>query len=530
MDEKRLILVFPPFAVATSPPLGVSSLKSYILLRQPEWDVKIVDLNLAMHQHVVAAAANGQMANMGMFNPYEEVTLLRAAETFKGQYQNEFFAQPARYSLYADMWLRLAANEVGSYRALQQAYRQGGPFPALLEQWAQKITSLEPAVVGFSVCYTQQLWMTLCLAALLRRYSQCKIVFGGTYFNRVIEGFLAEHHSVVDLIISGEGELALAEFLRTPDDVSNIPGASYLKDNQLVINPPQLEDNLDLLGFPDYSDLDLRQYYSPQPVVPIFTSRGCYWRRCAFCVHYKSAGQTYRKRTIAHVIAEIERHYSRGVRHFALIDEMIAPTYFEHLADAILQSEMKIYYYALAKPVKHFSSQLLAKLFSSGCCYLIWGVESGAQRLLDLMNKGTNLEDMAVVLRDAATLGIYNHTYVMAGFPTETADEFQQTLDFLQSNRTNIAAVHKGIFHLEHGSPVFENPTQYQITNYWPAGDSLMQGWYEFECSCGMSRQEVRDRFNAALPMLRDFNPYSRFLGNFRDHALLIYSHMRHSQ
>lgn len=205
---------------------------------------------------------------------------------------------------------------------------------------------------------------------------------------------------------------------------------------------------------------------------------------------------------------------------------MLAPKHFLQLAEAINSTGMKINYYALAKPVRQFDAQVFKTLHGSGCRYIIWGVESGSQRLLDLMNKGTVVSDIAAVLRDSRSAGIYNHVYIMAGFPSETAAEFQSSLDFLRDNRSAIACVHRGIFHLEYGSLVFDNPNHFGITRHWPAPDAMLQGWYEFECSSGMGRQEVKKRFSDALPMLRDFNPYSRFLGNFRDHALLIYSNL----
>jgi radical SAM superfamily enzyme YgiQ (UPF0313 family) len=297
----------------------------------------------------------------------------------------------------------------------------------------------------------------------------------------------------------------------------------YRKDGRIVRLPPVLEQELDCLGHPDFSDLDLRAYYSPEPVVPVLASRGCYWRRCAFCVHYKSAGQTYRRRGVGQVVEELRRHAANGVRHFACVDEMISPGGFSELAEAILDAGLKIYYSAMTKPVKQFDVPLLKKMHRSGCRCLMWGVESGSQRLLDLMDKGTRLPEIETVLENAREANLRNHVFVMAGFPTETREEFHATMDLLARHRSAISAVHRGLFHLEEGSPVFDHPEKFSIARTWPAGEPPLRSWYEFECSRGMNKQEATHAFTQALPLMRSFNPFSTHLGSFRDHAILVY-------
>jgi hypothetical protein len=113
----------------------------------------------------------------------------------------------------------------------------------------------------------------------------------------------------------------------------------------------------------------------------------------------------------------------------------------------------------------------------------------------------------------------------MAGFPTETRAEFQATLDLLERHRAAISAVHRGPFVLERGSPVADHPEKFRITRCWPAGELPLCGWLNFECAGGMTPDESQQVLAEALPALRSFNFFSTHLGNFRDHALLIYRH-----
>jgi hypothetical protein len=159
----------------------------------------------------------------------------------------------------------------------------------------------------------------------------------------------------------------------------------------------------------------------------------------------------------------------------------------------------------------------------SGCKYLLWGLESANQRVLDLMDKGTKPEDVSRLMKRSYAAGIKNHVFMICGFPTETEDEFAQTIKFLEDHRDYIYAVHRGTFGLEPESPIFEQPEKFGIMRKWMIRDTSTGGRWGYEVSSGMSQQRAAEVFASVLPFLRVFSPYARYLGNYRDHALLIY-------
>ena len=63
----------------------------------------------------------------------------------------------------------------------------------------------------------------------------------------------------------------------------------------------------------------------------------------------------------------------------------------------------------------------------------MWGVESGNDRVLELINKGTNVKDIEKVLEDSHNVGIKNIAYILFGFPTEIKEEFLDTIEFLKA-------------------------------------------------------------------------------------------------
>ncbi len=528
VGKRKMVLAYPPYCTPTAPPLGVCLLKAFVERSLPDWSVKVLDLNLSTHQDMVRRVQQqpGPVAGAFTGSVLSDIALLRAAETFRGEHGEEFFQRPDRYEVYADLWTRCAHPGTGGYQSLEQAYHDKGPLPEAITRHVEQVLQEQPEVVGISICCSQQAWFGICLAKLLKQRAGLPVVMGGTFFTNDADANWALHCQGVDCIIRGEGERPLVQFLAGTAKRQDIAGLTWLADGQVVKNPTCCEDDLDALGTPDFSDLDLRAYYCPRPVLPLLTSRGCYWRRCAFCVHYQSAGQTYRLRSVAQVVEELKRHVDRGIQHFSLVDEMISPARFSQLAAAIIAARLKVYYYAMAKPVKQFDRELLDKLHQSGCRYLMWGLESGSQRILDLMDKGTRVDEIGEVLQAAGQARIKNHVFVMVGFPTETRQEFQATLDLLDRHKAVIASVHRGIFYLEKGSRVFDCPEKYAIRRVWPAGQPPLQTWYEFDCSAGMSREEVIQAFTQALPLLRSFSFFATHLSSFRDHALVIYSQL----
>ncbi len=527
--KKKFVLAYPPFSVVTSAPLGVCSLKGYIEKQLPEWSVKVIDLNLLTFEAIHRALKEGLELNRQVFpeGPIAEISLQRAMDVFRGGDQSEFYSRAQHYSTYATLFNRLFESELQGSLGLEATCVARAKLPPLIEQQADMIISENPDRVGISICYSHQFWMGVALALAIRKRRKIPIIFGGTFFfGRITEKFLRDFPDLVDLVISGEGERGLIAYLNEPDNYSMIPGAAYLKNGVFQVNDNEYASNLDDFSVPDYSDLELRRYYSPEPVAPILASRGCYWRRCAFCTHYRSSGLTYRKRSVGQVINELKDHVAKGINHFAFIDEMISPPHFEELAKAIIEAGLKIHYYALAKPVAEFSKERLSLMRKSGLEYVLWGVESGCQRVLDLINKGTRVESMATVLEDAHSVGIRNHVYVIVGFPTETREELKMTLDFLEAHKAAISYIHRGTFVLGENSKVYDSPGDYSITKIWKKSDQYLQASHGYTCSCGMSEEEAKDAFVKVLPYFRAFNPYSFQLGNFRDHALLIYSRL----
>jgi radical SAM superfamily enzyme YgiQ (UPF0313 family) len=524
---KTAVVVFPPFNTPTSPPLGAAMLKGFVERELPDWRVKVLDLNLWTFDRLLALLKAGEFwLDPETFpDPVGAAAdLLAAAAAFRGQAPAAFFDRPDLYDRYGDVFLQFTQTYTQVLSDACDRYETAATPAPLVQDLLDVILAEKPDVVGFSMIFSNQLPVGARLGKLLRQRYGLPVVFGGSCFADAAEHFLKWYPDAADVVIAGEGEDALKHLLMDFTAKDRVPGAVYYAADRTIRKVEKAySKSIDYYGAPDFSDTDPRRYFSPEPLVPLLLSRGCYWRRCTFCVHYRSAGLTYRMHSMDFTIEMLRGFVANGIRHFAFIDEMISPPHFIRLARAIKEAGLDIAYYALTKPNAEFTSEHLLEMAESGCKYLLWGLESGNQRVLDLMDKGTKVEDVSRVFKRAYAAGIANHVFMICGFPTESAAEFAQTIKFLEDHKDYIYAVHRGVFTLEPESPIFEHAERFGITRKWLVKDTPTGGRWAYEVSSGMSQQQAVEAFAAVLPFLRVFNPYARFLGNYRDHALIIY-------
>ncbi|PUE29964.1 hypothetical protein B9Z39_00020 [Limnohabitans sp. JirII-29] len=525
LSKRRITLVFPPMTMPTSPPLGVAMLKGFIERELPQWQVTVLDLNVWLFQFLLGGIARGEIhltpavhERMGA----DSRVLLQAAQAFTGGDDTAFYEQPQVYDVYGRVFIQFTDVFVEILTAECAQWERTGELSVMLQALVDQVLQTQPEVVGVSMIFSQQLPIGAMLGRCMRE-QQMKVFFGGSCFTEGVEHFMRWYPNAADVIVTGDGELPLKALLEQQGNPRGVPGAFYWQGEQVVREAPVFQKNIDAFGAPDFRAVDFSRYYSPRPVAALLLSRGCYWRKCTFCVHYFSAGDSYRLHGLEQVVAMLKTMVAQGVRHFSFVDEMIAPGHFVRLAQAIRAADLDIAYYALSKPNKTFTPEILKEMAASGCKYILWGLESANQRILDLMGKGTQVEEVEQVLRDARAAGIHNHVYVICGFPTETPQEFADTLQFLDRNQAFISAIHRSVFSLEQGSPISKDLPKFSIEEVWLRQESPLGGRMGYRCASGMTMEEAAQNFQAALPFFRRFNPYAQYLANFRDHALLVY-------
>ncbi len=138
----------------------------------------------------------------------------------------------------------------------------------------------------------------------------------------------------------------------------------------------------------------------------------------------------------------------------------------EDFCDKMIENNTKIKWAGQAMVREDMSRALLNKMAKAGCVWLGYGIESGSQRILDLMNKHFDIEKAVGILKDTREAGIDFQINIMFGFPGETRRDFEKTIEFLTKARPYITSIlaSQSFFTLEKETYIRKNPRIFGIT------------------------------------------------------------------
>ena len=347
-------------------------------------------------------------------------------------------------------------------------------FKDELAKCVDEIVEFNPTVVGFSVYQMNEEPTKWMIQELKKRIPDVKIAVGGS---NVQKGWF-KHEEYYDYVVSGEGEEAI---LKIMDEVEH-----DVHHNTLVhLNQPE-EQRLSLNNFPmpDYESIDFNQYKFPNGVTTEL-SRGCI-AKCTFCeeTHFWK----YRQRMATDILSEVEYLYNnKGTNIFWFIDSLVNGNLKElrAFAKGIIAKGFKIRWTGYARCDGRMDLEYLQDLADSGCMMLNFGAESGSQHVLDDMAKGVSIAEMEQNFRDCKTVGINATTNWIVAFPTETKQDYADTMTFLWRNRnTSIHNIQTGMgFGQGPETITGQNPDKFNLSyhkylGHWITQDFKMGGMH----------------------------------------------------
>jgi hypothetical protein len=231
--------------------------------------------------------------------------------------------------------------------------------------------------------------------------------------------------------------------------------------------------------------------FAPEPVlVTRFSSRRCYWSRCAFCVQNNKYDDSQTP-SLAEIPAALERFaklVSSGFRTFILNDEALSPAVLSRLSAGFIERGISLSWCCRAKLELAFTPALFQRMRQAGCCEVLFGLESISPRILKRMDKfveGLTRERIKGILEAAAAAGIGLHVNLIAGFPGETPSEAAASVDFLIEALAPLSHATFALneFALFPETPVMRNP-DFGIEPIAPNGDMPLR--YGFRCAPGL--------------------------------------------
>jgi anaerobic magnesium-protoporphyrin IX monomethyl ester cyclase len=264
----------------------------------------------------------------------------------------------------------------------------------------------------------------------------------------VLDRECLEHYPAVDVIIRHEPELTirdLAAALQRGTCREDIAGITFRNaSGEITATParPFIED-LDSLPFPAWHLINSTGYTLPmkgRPFLILAPQRGCPFN-CSFCTCQTYYGNKLRKRSIDHVLAELEYDISRfNVRDFFIWSEtfVVDKNYVADLCRAICDRRLAISWTCNSR-IDIVDENLLRLMAKAGCWMISYGIESGEQSILDGAAKGTRIEQAYTAVRLARKAGIKTAGHFIFGLPGETKDSMEKTMAFSKKLGLDIA-------------------------------------------------------------------------------------------
>ncbi len=355
------------------------------------------------------------------------------------------------------------------------------------EKILAEIKEKKPDLIGLSFLSTTSYPYAKILARAIRsEVPQAKIAFGGV-FATLNALQVKEQCPYVDFICRGDGEALILDLLNNLDNPSGVQGLTWAQDGKIVHNPDRkLERALDQWPFPDRAGVPV-DYIESMPLdVPVVlsrakfttmqTSRGCPWP-CIFCdIPIFNEGK-WRYRSAEHVVAELKHLQEQGYGAVAFVDDhfLLQPPRIEAICNGIIKEGIKIKW-GVEGRVDSVCQKLFPLMAKAGCRTIMFGIESGSQKILDRLKKGDTLEQVEAAVKAAKKAGIeIVHGFFVVGNPDETEEDMKATFDFaarlpLDTFGFNRLCVYRG-------TPLWHEYMQRGLVND-------QEDWYKyFKCS-----------------------------------------------
>lgn len=241
----------------------------------------------------------------------------------------------------------------------------------------------------------------------------------------------------IDIAVIGEGEHTLFEIV-SGNPLKEIAGIVYKENSEEIVNPPrQFHQNIDDFPFPDVGKINFNEYHGmvldkkgKRYEMPIITSRGCPFI-CAFCASSKLWKRIVRFHSAEYVIDTLNRLYSYGINDFRFVDDNFD----------LNKSRLKIILEHLKKLGSRWgcgmrsanvNPEIISLMKESGVTEISLGIESGSNKILELINKNETVEDHIRAIKIIKEYDVSIKGFLMSGLPGEDQSTVNETIRFIK--------------------------------------------------------------------------------------------------
>lgn len=355
------------------------------------------------------------------------------------------------FSRYAESLGRSANSFDELYNALQLPFTYLDEI--LIEIFANRIDQVKPKLVCISVPFPGNLYTSLrCGQWIKKNRPHIKVAMGGGFANTELRSLSdVRVFEFYDFITLDDGEAPLEILIEHIDGKKQLNELkrcfTLVNDTVTYINNTSCTDyKQGQVGTPDYEGLLLDHYISvieiANPMHSLWSdgrwnkltmAHGCYWAKCTFCDISLDYIKSYEPISASLLVDRMEELIAKtGQNGFHFVDEAAPPSMMKAVAIEIIKRRLVVSWWANIRFDKSFTQDLCYLLKVSGCIAVSGGLEVASDRLLELIQKGITVAQVAKVSKHFSEAGIMVHAYLMYGFPTQTV---QETIDSLEMVR-----------------------------------------------------------------------------------------------
>ena len=303
-------------------------------------------------------------------------------------------------------------------------------------------------------------------------FSNITIILGGNHLTALPTQTLESCPSF-DIGVIGEGEETIIEILdclENGNNLNNISGIAFRKNGKVIITKPRsFIKDLDILPFPAWDLLpDISKYYRMPsqstrrtPGISSVTSRGCPFK-CIFCDR-KVFGNSVRSHSAEYVLKMIKTLKNKmHIKEIHFEDDIFTlyPKRLKEICDALIQQKIKISWSCFSRVDSPFDIDLLKLMKKAGCWQIKYGVESGAQSVLDISQKGVTKNQVITAVKLAKKAKLKVKGFFIIGLPGETKKTLEETLNFMKN--VPFDDISLPYFTPYPGTDIFDNKKLYQ--------------------------------------------------------------------
>lgn len=363
----------------------------------------------------------------------------------------------------------------------------------LMKRWILKMRIIDDQIIGINITFESQLFFAIMICKLLKDiYPTNKIVVGGGFINSFINSgdSIGPISAYCDLVNSGEGEALIWYLKEHNNSLKELFEIADKSDKRAYYLPAEkiCEKKISVCP-PAITNEELDAYFSPSRVLPLRFTYQCYWGKCKFCTDKEYHSCLDSKYNVDEMIEFcIENAKQGNIDCIYFLDSAIPIPIMKKFCNRLIESKVTIKWGTNSRFDPPFVDEEFIELLSkAGCVFIKFGLESGSQHVLDLMDKGTKIDNVSRIIQLCRKYNILVHTYIMFAFPGETDEDRIETMNFILNEKSHPDNYNCSEF-IMYGNSLIAKELNYKLDTK----DTEKEGWHS--ASYSFSNQHIKEQ------------------------------------